>query len=79
MIKIDCRDNLAKIVLPCARCRHAKTIEIIEGGCRIVCDFKVFQGTLEELLSISRTCPEYSQSLDCLSKFIKSASSSCGP
>ncbi|MHA1672414.1 MAG: hypothetical protein ACTSYI_02190 [Promethearchaeota archaeon] len=77
MIEIDCNDNLAKIVLPCARCRHAKIIESIDGGCRISCDYRVIKGNLEELVSFARVCPEYSQSLDCLSNFIKSVSSSC--
>lgn len=69
-LEIDCRNNLGKIILPCARCLHAKSIQETKDSFSISCGFKQLSGKLEEILRISQTCPHYSQNLDCLLKFI---------
>ena len=75
-LEIDCRNNLGKIILPCARCLHAKSIQETKDTFRISCDFKQFSGNIYEILRISRACPHYTQNLNCLSKFILSTSAS---
>ncbi|MHA1672054.1 MAG: hypothetical protein ACTSYI_00375 [Promethearchaeota archaeon] len=69
-LEIDCQNNLGKIILPCARCLHAISIQETKHTFRISCDFKQLSGNLSEILRISRTCPHYSQNLNCLSKFL---------
>ncbi|WP_457559195.1 hypothetical protein [Candidatus Harpocratesius sp.] len=75
MEKLECRENLALVVLPCSRCIHAKKIEDIDDEYHICCTFNDFQTTLEEAVCIARICPYFSQSIDTLSKIIKEKSS----
>ncbi|MHA1518765.1 MAG: hypothetical protein ACTSRK_01155 [Promethearchaeota archaeon] len=70
-LEIDCRNNLGKIILPCARCLHARSIQETIDSFSISCNYAQFSGKLEEIVRISRTCPHYCQNLDCLVNFIK--------
>lgn len=74
---IDCHQNLARIVLPCARCCHAKEVQDESDHIIVKCDFSEFEGTLEDAIRKSRVCRNYAESLECLSKFISSRTSTC--
>lgn len=74
---IDSHQMLARVILPCARCKYAKRIENKGDLLSVECEFHSCEGELEELVRKARTCEHYFQSMECLSSNIRKSATSC--